>query len=321
MITGRLVKATIGGKPIRFGGPAVPAQSPDEAALLAAICAEPDDDTARLVAADWYQENDQGDRAEFIRTQIAVEKTEFVCDRRDVGVCNCDYCTLRDRERNLLSLHPQWYLLPLPNLSSPPTGGSFTTRLTRGFISNITCDADWWVKHFDEIRTRAPITDVRLWTWPATGETADAVWFGGDPAGVCLSWTDVAQENRPGDRAFAGRPYSMEAILRCRYGSRIHFRVVPDPPPVPNFARAFRCPKLDAAAEKRVYRAVRRTNAAPMLGMESGGLQCEQVAVANIAGGNEVVFTFRPVRPFFRTAHERFDFEALFRAEHMTEVL
>ena len=32
-------------------------------ALLAAIHADPDDDTARLVYADWLQENGQSDRA------------------------------------------------------------------------------------------------------------------------------------------------------------------------------------------------------------------------------------------------------------------
>jgi uncharacterized protein (TIGR02996 family) len=37
--------------------------------LLAAIC-ENQDDTARLVFADWLQENGELDRAEFIRLQI-----------------------------------------------------------------------------------------------------------------------------------------------------------------------------------------------------------------------------------------------------------
>lgn len=42
----------------------------DEAAFLAAIIANPEDDLPRLVLADWYDENGQGDRAEFIRLQI-----------------------------------------------------------------------------------------------------------------------------------------------------------------------------------------------------------------------------------------------------------
>jgi uncharacterized protein (TIGR02996 family) len=46
----------------------------DEAALLAAIVANPDEDTPRLVLADWYQENDQAERAEFIRVQVELAR-------------------------------------------------------------------------------------------------------------------------------------------------------------------------------------------------------------------------------------------------------
>ena len=41
-------------------------------ALLAAICANPDDDTPRLVYADWLQENGDPDRAEFIRLECRL---------------------------------------------------------------------------------------------------------------------------------------------------------------------------------------------------------------------------------------------------------
>jgi len=40
-------------------------------ALIAAIAAAPDDDLPRLVAADWFDENGQSERAEFIRLQIS----------------------------------------------------------------------------------------------------------------------------------------------------------------------------------------------------------------------------------------------------------
>src|SRR4051794_23536084 len=47
------------------------------AALLAAVRDNPDDDTPRLVYADWLDENAESDadhaRAEFIRDQIALE--------------------------------------------------------------------------------------------------------------------------------------------------------------------------------------------------------------------------------------------------------
>jgi uncharacterized protein (TIGR02996 family) len=47
----------------------------DRDALLAAICAEPDDDTPRLVFADWCDENDEPDRAAFIRAQVEFART------------------------------------------------------------------------------------------------------------------------------------------------------------------------------------------------------------------------------------------------------
>src|ERR1700730_3275777 len=46
----------------------------DGAALLEAIQREPDDDMLRLVYADWLEENDDPERAEVIRLQIAAER-------------------------------------------------------------------------------------------------------------------------------------------------------------------------------------------------------------------------------------------------------
>jgi uncharacterized protein (TIGR02996 family) len=51
----------------------------DHDALLAAICANPREDTPRLVFADWLEENGQPERAAFIRTDIAM----FHCDEWD----------------------------------------------------------------------------------------------------------------------------------------------------------------------------------------------------------------------------------------------
>src|SRR5262249_54055324 len=46
----------------------------EETALLKAIIADPDDDTSRLVYADWLDEHDQPNRAEFIRVQIGLAR-------------------------------------------------------------------------------------------------------------------------------------------------------------------------------------------------------------------------------------------------------
>ena len=43
-------------------------------ALVAAIAAEPDEDTPRLVFADWLEENGEEDRAEFVRLECEIER-------------------------------------------------------------------------------------------------------------------------------------------------------------------------------------------------------------------------------------------------------
>src|SRR5215467_3418247 len=62
-----------------------PSMSTDRDALLAAICAHPDEDTPRLALADWCAENGDPDRAEFIRLQFEAEKhAEYTPARMDL---------------------------------------------------------------------------------------------------------------------------------------------------------------------------------------------------------------------------------------------
>jgi uncharacterized protein (TIGR02996 family) len=48
--------------------------STDHDAMFRAICAEHEDDTPHLAFADWFDENDQPERAEFIRAQVEYER-------------------------------------------------------------------------------------------------------------------------------------------------------------------------------------------------------------------------------------------------------
>ena len=47
----------------------------DRDAFLAAICAQPDEDTPRLVFADYLEENDEASLAAFIRAQVELART------------------------------------------------------------------------------------------------------------------------------------------------------------------------------------------------------------------------------------------------------
>src|SRR6516162_5562347 len=48
----------------------------DRAALYAAVCANPDDDTPRLVFADWLQEHGEDKRAEIIRAEVELYRCQ-----------------------------------------------------------------------------------------------------------------------------------------------------------------------------------------------------------------------------------------------------
>jgi uncharacterized protein (TIGR02996 family) len=48
----------------------------DRTALLAAICANPDDDSARLIYADWLDEHGESKRADFIRAKVEQHRAE-----------------------------------------------------------------------------------------------------------------------------------------------------------------------------------------------------------------------------------------------------
>lgn len=80
----------------------------EQAAFLTAIAADPGDDVCRLGYADWLDENDQHDRAEFIRLQISLVGHP-AHHKAETG------CPPRRRERELLDRHrAAWSRLRCP---------------------------------------------------------------------------------------------------------------------------------------------------------------------------------------------------------------
>jgi uncharacterized protein (TIGR02996 family) len=87
--------------------------------LLAAVLDSPSDDAPRLVYADWLDEHGQADRAEFIRLQCEMARSDhehaqfgrsyILMDRRwlagrraAAAGCPCRWCELRRRAQALL---------------------------------------------------------------------------------------------------------------------------------------------------------------------------------------------------------------------------
>ncbi len=129
-------------------------------AILARILEEPDNDTHRLIAADWLDENGEGERAEFVRVQVELANGQQKCNCVErlpstVGCSECKrFARLRRRERKLL-----------PAAYFPTFALGECAQWKRGFVHNIRCQAAEWQRitiHRNnwpfQIRTDQPVT-------------------------------------------------------------------------------------------------------------------------------------------------------------------
>ncbi len=96
----------------------------DEAALLAAIHANPDEDTPRLVYADWLDEHGQPERAEFIRVQIELSHLTEDDERER---------PLRDRRWELWEAHREQWTAEIGIVESD----KIKVEFRRGFIDEL----------------------------------------------------------------------------------------------------------------------------------------------------------------------------------------
>jgi uncharacterized protein (TIGR02996 family) len=102
----------------------------DETALLAAIIANPGDDAARLVYADWLDEHDQHLKADFIRTQVRIAAS---------NAADPNYPDLLEHYAEVIARFGSNPNLPLPEL---PPGFMHSNQdiclanFQRGFISS-----------------------------------------------------------------------------------------------------------------------------------------------------------------------------------------
>jgi uncharacterized protein (TIGR02996 family) len=109
--------------------------------FLRAICENPEDDTVRLVYADWLQENGDEDRAEFIRLQIAEqhESSESV------------------RANHLRVKHGRAWRAELP-LTGVDLGA-----FRRGFVNRLHFkNIRFFREHADTMLAATPATDLRI---------------------------------------------------------------------------------------------------------------------------------------------------------------
>lgn len=127
----------------------------DGDALRRTILADPDDDTARLVYADWLQENGRPERAEFIRLQIEAARAEpFSLQARHAA----------DRANDiLLPRHKQW---------TQHLHGGFAEwpRFERGFVAHLSVEPTRFVPQANALFDAEPIQALRLYRFNTTTE-------------------------------------------------------------------------------------------------------------------------------------------------------
>jgi len=100
-------------------------------ALIRSIIDQPDDDTSRLVFADWLDEHSESSQAMYIRRAIMEPDVLLIFDRP-----------------------PPWSVLP----------DGITPEWSRGFVAKITCTAADWVRHADALLAAQPVREVVLTT-------------------------------------------------------------------------------------------------------------------------------------------------------------
>jgi uncharacterized protein (TIGR02996 family) len=116
-------------------------------ALLQEILANPDDDTPRLVYADYVEEHGDEARADFIRIQCQLARMDEGDARRPA---------LEAREKQLQDAHRSAWLDPFY------FRGVFLWEFRRGFVERVTMHADRFLKHAAALFDLAPVREAVL---------------------------------------------------------------------------------------------------------------------------------------------------------------
>ncbi|VTR96235.1 Leucine-rich repeat-containing protein typical subtype OS=Herpetosiphon aurantiacus (strain ATCC 23779 / DSM 785) GN=Haur_4051 PE=4 SV=1: LRR_6: LRR_6: LRR_6 [Gemmata massiliana] len=131
----------------------------EKRALLAAIGANPDEDTPRLAFADWCDEHDEPERARFIRLQFEAERYgEHTPERLDI----------EEQATELFNVHHRKWLTDEPvwarSLQSNPlvfrTVGLYGTR--NGFLEHVSLTVADCLANAPEIFATAPVRELEF---------------------------------------------------------------------------------------------------------------------------------------------------------------
>ncbi len=211
-----------------------------EAALLAAVLADPGDDAPRLILADWWDENGQDTRAEFVRVQVELAAK---CRHKVPGhMSYCPACrALRCREGEFFTSVSRGKLLgygmPLCLVDNPQEVGPPGYGFRRGFVFHMKCTAADWLEHGDAILAAHPVEEVTLTTQlyfdrRQEGLEIEVVWRNGSQRGGFRFRGRPSVHVVPDDGQ-GGNPLRV-ALLRAEWPRVRHWHLPP-----PDLHRAF----------------------------------------------------------------------------------
>jgi uncharacterized protein (TIGR02996 family) len=131
--------------------------NPDQSAFLQAIREQPDDDTVRLVYADWLDEHDVPSLAAYIRESIMLA---YVPSKTEMG-----FKEWKDRVSKLTPPPFDTFDCVSYHAGSQPNlheRKSPRVVIDRGFICDVVCNLDWWLSHGPELVRWHPVQRVEV---------------------------------------------------------------------------------------------------------------------------------------------------------------
>jgi uncharacterized protein (TIGR02996 family) len=123
-----------------------------------AILESPDDDTPRLIYADWLDEHGDCDRAQFIRVQI--EKFRRFGNLQPMD--SPEYISLLAQEKRLFSLNFERWLEPFRKRGEPFQSRDTFARYQRGFIHEVWMRAKTFLSRAKILFRKVPCQHLKL---------------------------------------------------------------------------------------------------------------------------------------------------------------
>ncbi len=130
-----------------------------EAGFLQDIHAHPEDDTPRLIYADWLEDNHQPARAQLIRLQCRLAR---------LGPEDPEYDLLHLQEQELLKEHGAAWMGHLPSWARK------VAKFQRGFVNHLTMKTGYYLQIGKQLRQQVPFDSLHLNPLTQTAKLLDS---------------------------------------------------------------------------------------------------------------------------------------------------